>query len=195
MNHQFYTRKGNMTISETISNRRSIRAYLDAPVSTEDLEKIVEAGRWAPNAGPYAISVVRNPEIRQAINDRAHQAMLNSPVEFLRQRAALPGYQPLYSAPVLILLSGPANAPFVAINTAMAAENMILQATALGLGSCLLLSPNSALNGADNADLAGKAGIPEGNALQCAVIVGHAAPENKFTYATRAPKGTLAYVD
>ena len=58
-----------MSISEAIRKRISVRAYLDKPVPGDDLEKIIEAGRWAPNAGPFQISVVRNTELRQKIND------------------------------------------------------------------------------------------------------------------------------
>ena len=108
---------------------------------------------------------------------------------------SLPGYQPLYGAPVLILLSGPTDAPYSAFNAALAAENMLLEATGLGLGSCHMLSPTLALNGRDNRDLAQEAGIPEGYTLQCAVIVGYAAAENKFTVGERTGKGSVNYVD
>ncbi len=184
-----------MSISDTIKKRTSIRAYLDKPVSVEDMEKIIEAGRWAPNAGPFQISVIRNAELRKKINDRAHKAMLNSGIEFLVQRASLPGYQPLYSAPVLILLSGPANAPFGAINASLAAENMILEATGLGLGTCLLLSPTPVLNDADKPDLARAAGVPEGYTVHCTMIVGYAAAENKFSRGERTLKGAVNFVD
>lgn len=184
-----------MDISEAIKKRKSVRAYLDKPVLTDDLEKIVEAGRWAPNAGPFQISVVRNAGLRQKLNDRTHDAMIHSPIEFLRQRASLPGYQPLYGAPVLILLSGPADGPYSAVNAALAAENMLLETTGLGLGSCHLVSPSLALNGKANRDLAQEAGIPEGYTLQCAVIVGYAAAENKFSVGERTRKGTVNYVE
>jgi nitroreductase len=121
--------------------------------------------------------------------------MVLSEREFLRQRAALPGYQPLYAAPVVILLSGPADAPHSARNTALAAENMILQATELGLGTCYLVSPTLALNGADNRDLAQQAGVPDGYAVQCAVAVGYAAAENRFSLGERTRKGSVNYVD
>jgi len=49
-----------MNISEAIAKRKSVRAYLNKPVLTDDLAKIVEAGQWAPNAGPFQISVVRS---------------------------------------------------------------------------------------------------------------------------------------
>jgi FMN reductase [NAD(P)H] len=184
-----------MNISEAIAKRKSVRAYLDKPILADDLAKIVEAGRWAPNAGPFHISVVRNAGLRQRINDRTLDAMVHSSNQFLQQRASLPGYQPIYGAPVLILLSGPADAPHSARNTALAAENMLLQATGLGLGSCYLFSPTLALNGGNNRDLAREAGIPDGYAVQCAVIVGYVAAENKFTVGERTRKGSVNHVD
>lgn len=184
-----------MNIEDAILNRKSIRAYLDKPVSSEDLEKIVEAGRWAPNAGPFQISVIRNKELLKKINDRTHNNMLNSDVEFLRQRASLPGYQPLYGASVVMILSGSDNTPFFVHNTTLAAENMLLAATGLGLGSCFIFSVTSALTGPKNRDLAEEAGIPPGYSAQCAVIVGHAAPENRFSVTERGRKGSVNYVD
>ncbi len=182
-----------MTASEAIRKRKSIRAYQEKPVDSGDLEKIIEAGQWAPNAGTFQISVITDKVLQQNINDLTHQAMKNSPVEFLRQRAALPGYQPLYSAPVLILLSGPEKAPVSPINAALAAQNMILEATELGLGTCFLFSPTSAMNAPENRSVAEEAGIPEGYSLQCAVLVGHPAEENRFSLPNRDPKGKVFY--
>jgi nitroreductase len=184
-----------MNIAEAILKRKSIRAYLDEPVPADDLEKIIDAGRWAPNAGPFQITVIRNADLRKKINDRTLDAMIHSGIEFLQQRAALPGYQPLYGAPVLILLSAPENSPYGAVNAALAAVNMLLEATGLGLGSCFLVSPSLALNGEKNNNLAREAGILEGNGLKCAVIIGYAAAENKFTAGERTRKGSVSYID
>ena len=180
----------NMSIAETIAQRKSIRAYLDKEVAADDLAKIVKAGQWAPNAGP-----IRNPDLLQRINDLTSQAMLASGNDFLIERASLPGYQPLYGAPVLIILSGPTDAPNTALNVATAAENMLLQATELGLGSCFLRSPAFALNAEENRALAQEAGIREGCLMQCAVIVGYTADEDKFRRAERVARGTVQYVD
>jgi len=136
-----------MNVSEAIAKRKSVRAYEDKPISADFLKRVVEAGQWAPNAGPFQISVIQNARLRQRINDRALGAMIHSGNEFSQRRASLPGYQPIYGAPVLILLSAPADAPFGTANTALAAENMLLEATGLGLGSCYLVSPTRALNG------------------------------------------------
>jgi FMN reductase [NAD(P)H] len=185
-----------MDITEAIAKRESIRAYQDNPVPADDLEKIIEAGRWAPNAGTFQISVIRNAELRRKINDRTRDAMVHSGIEFLQSRAALPGYQPLYGAPVLILISTPESSPYGAVDAALAAENMIIEATGLGLGSCFLLSPTLALSGEkNNRELAREAGVPQGYGLKCALIVGQAAAENKFTGGERKRKGSVSYVD
>src|SRR5512136_2694394 len=181
-------------VSAALAKRKSVRACENKPVPTDVLKRIIEAGQWAPNAGPYQISVIKNAGLRQRINDRALHIMVHSGNEFAKQRAALPGYQPIYGAPVLILLSAPADAPFGAPNTALAAENMLLEATGLELGSCYLVSPTRALNGESNHDLAREAGVPKGYTAQCAVIVGYAAAENKFSLGERRKRGTVNYV-
>lgn len=184
-----------MDVSEAIAKRRSVRAYLDKEVPSDDLARIVEAGRWAPNAGTFQIAVIRNPELRQRINDHTLDAMIESGIELLEQRASLPGYQPLYGAPALLLLSAPADAPHGVLNAALAAENMILEATGLGLGSCFLVSPNLALNGEENRTLAREVGIPEGHVLKCAIILGYHAPGDRFSAGKRERKGVVIYVD
>jgi nitroreductase len=184
-----------MNVAETIGKRKSIRAYEDRSVTDDVLAKVVEAGQWPPNAGPYHISVIRNVSLRAKINNKTLNAMINSDNEFSRQRANLPGYQPLYGAPVLIILSAPGDSPFGNVNTALAAENMLLQATEAGLGSCFLVSPTRALNGDSNKDLSKEAGVPEGYVVQCAIIVGYTADENKFSLRERSKKGVVSYID
>ena len=80
-------------------------------------------------------------------------------------------------------------------NVATAAENMLLQATELGLGSCFLRSPASALNAEGNRALAQEAGIPEGCLMQCAVIIDYTADEDKSRRGERVARGTGRHVD
>ncbi|MCH5287237.1 MAG: nitroreductase family protein, partial [Christensenellaceae bacterium] len=40
-----------MELLELMKSRRAIRKYQDRQVSQEDLEKIIEAGTYAPSAG------------------------------------------------------------------------------------------------------------------------------------------------
>jgi FMN reductase [NAD(P)H] len=184
-----------VNVSDAVLKRRSIRSYQDKPVLDDDLAKILKAGQWAPNAGEYNLSVIRNKDLIARINERTLEAMRNSGNEFLMGRAALPGYLPLYGAPVVIFLSGPTEMAITQLNCAVAVENMLLQATELGLGSVFLRSPSYALNNPANAALAAEAGIPAGYQMECGIALGYTDDETKFARMEREPRGTVAYID
>jgi len=183
-----------MNVEQAVLKRRSIRSYHEKSVSDGDLEKIVSAGRWAPNAGPYAMSVIRDKDLMARVNEKTLEAMLASGDEFTVGRASLPGYLPLYGAPVAIVLSAPADAPLGPLNCAVAAQNMLLQATELGLGSCFIRSLTHSLNKPANAELAREAGVPDGYLMQCGVVFGYTDDETKFRRLDPAPKGEVSYI-
>ena len=183
-----------MNVQEAIIKRRSIRSYLDKPVSEADLDTIVASARWASNAGPYCISVIRNKDLMARINAKTLEAMLASGDEFTIGRAKLPGYQPFHGAPVGVIFSGPADAPLAPLNCAHAAGYMILQATEQGLGSCFIRSLAHSLNKPENSALAREAGIPEGHTFQCGVVFGHTDDEMKFRRMDIVPRGEVVYI-
>lgn len=183
-----------MNVSDAIMKRRSIRSYLDRPVSGADLAAVIEAGRWAPNAGEYKMSVIRDKDLMARVNELTLDAMRRSGNEFLMGRAALPGYLPLYEAPVVIFLSGPADMPITQLNCGVAVENMLLRATELGLGSVFLRSPTYSLNDPANAALAAQAGIPEGWKMECGLAIGYTDDATKFARMEREPRGTIAFI-
>ena len=68
-----------MNIYEVIRNRRSVRAYLEKPVSEEALERILEAARLAPsgsNRQARKFVVVTSGETREKIARAAKQDFL-----------------------------------------------------------------------------------------------------------------------
>jgi len=59
-----------MEVLEAIKTRRSIRRYKKAPVSEEAIEKILEAGRWAPSASnlqPWEFITFTDPEVKRRV--------------------------------------------------------------------------------------------------------------------------------
>ena len=183
-----------MNVDEAVLKRKSIRSYRDKAVPEADIAAIITAGRWAPNAGEYTMSVIRDRELLGKIDERTLHAMLASGNDFLVERASLPGYLPTYGAAVVILLSGPKDMAITQLNCAVAAENMLLQATELGLGSCFLRSPAYALNAPENIDLAREAGIPEGSQMECGLALGYTDDEDKFRRMERVPRGSVIYI-
>ena len=160
-----------MDAIDAILKRKSVRSYKKDQISDKDLETILEAGKSGPGGGQYHLSVIQKADLIQKINDRAKQAMLDSGIEFSVKRASIPGYEPVYGAPTLILLS--ADNPGGIASTSCSAENMLVAATALGLGSCYLMSIRGAFGGEDGAAVAQACGLPEGNTVFCGVIVGY----------------------
>lgn len=166
-----------MDMLSTITARKSTRSYSPEPVGKEKLSLLAQAANSAPKAGPFHITVLTNRAIIAEINEKALAAMKMSGNDFLMSRAAIPGYQPLYGAPVLMLFSAPASNPYGNVTAAAAATAVTFAATAIGLGSCYVVTPTLALN--PDAELQRKAGTPEGFSTVCGVLLGFPG-EEKF---------------
>lgn len=119
-----------MDIIKGIQSRRSIRRYTDRPISDEALKLILEAGMSGPscvNARDWSFLVTRDPGILGKMADaNGHPA------------------EPLRKAALGILVLGDLERAFSqakeywVIDGAIAAENMILAAWDLGIGSVWL---------------------------------------------------------
>lgn len=95
------------------------------------------------------MSVFAGPEQLQAVDAAAVAGMARSGVPFLENLAAQEGYHPLYGAAALVVLSAPGGLDekgFNMANVSCAAENMLLAAAGLGLGSCFLMGPMAAFS-------------------------------------------------
>jgi nitroreductase len=114
-----------------LKGRRSIRRYQDKPVPDDLLNEVLEAGRWAPSASnrqPWDFIVVRDPEVRAAVAEHAAYFFIK--------------WAHVEEAPVIIALCGDARNPvyrqFLHEDIGLAGSHMMLQAAALGLGTCWL---------------------------------------------------------
>jgi nitroreductase len=165
-----------MDTIKAIETRRSVRDYIAKPVEENLLETLITAGRSAPKTGTFHISVITNGDTLKTIDDKTLDIMKNS-TGFMKERASLEGYRPLYGAPVFFLISSP-DVPYKETNAACAATNITIAAVALGLGSCYVVSATLAFK--DNPVLQKQVGIPEGYSPVCGVLVGYAGGE-KFS--------------
>ena len=123
-----------------VNNRQSVRAYKSDPVEKEKLERILEAGRLSPsacNAQPWKFIVVDNPELKNKLADATSNKVIGIN-HFTKQ------------APIhIVIVLEPANfnsnfGSFVKdknlplIDIGIVAAHLCLQATAEGLGTCIL---------------------------------------------------------
>lgn len=112
-------------LMEVIQNRRTIRRFKPDPVSEDQIQTVLEAGRWAPsfsNLQPWKFIVVKDPPLKKAIDQAAKESVL---------------HWGIHEAPVAILVCVDRRVdPLHAIETGAAAtQNMTLMAYHLGLGS------------------------------------------------------------
>lgn len=160
-----------METLDTINKRKSVRGYESKDIEKEKLDKVLSVANQAPNAGPFQVTVIQDKELLKELNDATKEFMLNSGNDFFVERASTPGYEPMYGAPCMILLSAPEEG-FGQVNCACSATTMILEATDLGLGTCYVVSPTITLGA--NPDLCKKLSLPEGFIPICGVLIGYA---------------------
>lgn len=111
-----------MEVHDAIRARKSIRAYDPAPVPDEVLNRILEAGRIAPSANnrqPWKFIVVKDMANREKLTDGRW-------AKFLKD------------CPVVIVGCGDltASPEWCVVDTTIALENMVIAATAEGVGTC-----------------------------------------------------------
>ena len=109
-----------MDALEAIRKRRSVRNYTGDPISREDLEIIIDAGRLAAtgyNKQPWDFIVVTN---REMINQ------LKIAAQWMEKAGA-----------IIAVVLDPSTKYWLEDGSA-AIENMLIAATALGYGSCWL---------------------------------------------------------
>lgn len=121
-------------VVETIMSRRSIRNYRQVAVGRDTLNMIMECGINAPNGQnkqSWEVRVVDNPELlaqmSQAMSD-SHPGM-----EFAKEC--------FRGAPVMVFIARDLSYDFSAYDCGLMAENMMLSAWSLGVGSICLGSP------------------------------------------------------
>jgi len=125
-------------ILPVILERHSVRRFDPRPVEREKILACVEAARLAPsaeNAQPCRFIILDDPEIRKTFGEAAFSGLYRA------SRWAL-------NAPVIVVIAvektltagrlGPwiQGTPYYYIDVGIAGEHFVLQAQALGLGTC-----------------------------------------------------------
>jgi nitroreductase len=103
-------------------------------------------------------------------------------------RFASPDFCVFYDAPVLVAICAKHSGPFAAADCWMAAENLMLAACAIGLGSCCIGSAIPALNGPAIKE---ELGIPSDVEVVAPIIVG--VPSSPSIDSPRQPPDILGW--
>ena len=155
-------------MSEALKNllsRRSIRAYKEEQIKDEELQAILEAGKYAPSAAnqqSWHFTVVQNREVLQKINGVVRSALEKSGNPKFIERAKAENFSAFYHAPTYIIVSGDEKAIAPVADSALALGNLFLAAEALGIGSVWIHIVNFLWETEEGKALFKELGVPEG---------------------------------
>lgn len=190
-------------VMNSILSRRSIRKYQEKQLEKEHLETILQAGIYAPNAGgrQSAIFVVcqdrkLNEELGALNIQKLKEILNNRPVE---KRLPLPGaedgIQPksaFRGAPTVVTLFAPKGWYNFTLDCAVAAENMMLAAQSLGVGSCMIARAAETFDTPRGKEIQRKWEISEEYEAKLYVLLGY--PEGDVSPAKPRRDGRILFV-
>ena len=172
-----------MELLELMKYRRSIRRYQARQISKTDMETIMEAGTYAPNAGGGQRSMIVG----------IHNAALAGKIGIMNlarfDRSKLAGSyvsqeQPsiiddpsmksgFYGAPSVCIVFAPKNFLYSVPDAFCCAENMVLMAAELGISSCIAARGEETFDSEIGAALLQEWDIPENYVARCFVLLGY----------------------
>ena len=191
--------KVEMTIFETILARRSVRSYKARRVDRTTISILLEAAVRAPTAihqEPWAFVVIQDKALLRSLSDQAKPLFVAEAQEKGLEHAghsfdifSYPDFNVFYDASTLILICGKTTAPSYAADCWLAAENLMLAACAMGLGTCVI---GSALHALNTPETKIKLNIPEKFCVVAPIVVGF--PDDEITQVLRKNPVILANI-
>jgi nitroreductase len=133
-----------MDVVEAIHQRRSFRSFAGAAIARETLKQLVDAAIQAPSAmneQPWSFTIIQNQALLGHISERAKKHMLaltkGTPAgDHYAKRLGSDDFHIFYHAPALVVISAPLSSRWAVEDCALAAQNLMLAAHAMKLGTC-----------------------------------------------------------
>jgi nitroreductase len=168
-----------MSVMDAIQARRSVRSYAPRRLDQSTIRTLLAAAVRAPtaiHAEPWSFLVVQDPAKLKRLSDRAKRFFVEEARRAHLDRGghALdkfehPDFNIFYDAGTLIVICANPATPFASADCWLAAENLMLAAESMGLGTCVI---GSAVSGLNSPESKAELGIPADLSAIAPVIVG-----------------------
>lgn len=162
-----------MDIGDAMQKRRSIRAYADKPISEDVFEKIIDAARFAPtarNVQPWEFIIVTDPDLLQKLAGIADYG------KFIAQAAACIA---VYCMDTKYYLE----------DGCAATQNILLAATALGVGSCWVAGDKKPYC----AEISALLGVPPSYKLVSLISLGYPKSKDELKAVRKRPVDEMVH--
>ena len=172
-----------MELFELMKHRRSIRKYQDGQISKADLEKIIEAGTYAPNAGGGQRSIIvgiRNQALAEKIGrlnlacfDRSRLSggyVSKEQPSVIDDPSMKSGF---YGAPAVCVVFAQKNFLYSIPDAFCCAENRVLMAAELGISSCIIARGEETFDNKAGEALLQEWESPSNYIARCFVLLGY----------------------
>jgi len=186
----------NMTLRRAIEGRFSVRTFAPEPVTREAVQTLLSMAVRAPTAmhvEPWEFVVVQDVAMLKRISDKARDSMHAMMAEFHRTAANTTlidqtEFDAFHGASTLIVICAPIAGRFAQADCWLAAQNLMLTAFGIGLGTCVIGMSLSALN---LPEVKQELGIPSESQAVAPIIVG--IPCGEVPAVERKPPHVLAW--
>lgn len=156
-------------VVETIMTRRSIRQYKPQAVEREKMQTIVECGINAPNAmnrQAWEVRVVDNADYINGVTELYKKANPKA--------AEDPTFKNMFrNAPTVVFIGRDTQSESSPFDCGLLAENMMISAWSMGIGSCCLGTPARFMRSPEAAEYLQKLGFSEGYELLYCIGFGY----------------------
>ena len=175
---------------EALLARRSVRKYKPRKVEAQTINNLLEAAVRAPTAlgqEPWAFVIIQDKILLKNLSDYAKPLFLNQIHQHHQHHQHhskqaqhkldlfnRPDFNIFHDANTLIVICGKTAAPFFSADCWLAAENMMLAACAMNLGSCVI---GSALSAFEVPEVRTKLRIPDSYSAVAPIVIGY--PDEK----------------
>ena len=169
---------------DTIYQRRSVRSYLKRHVSNNIIDSLIDAAIHAPTAmhqEALAFAVIQDQDLLKRISDHAKKLLAEerkNPASPFHHESldyfTNPAFNIFYGADALVIIFGKSDRPFISADCWLAAENLMLAACHMGIGSCVVGLAVEALN---SKELRNELEIPDNLTAFAPIILGYPSEE------------------
>ena len=176
-------------VVENIMTRRSVRNYKAEPVCREQMAKVMECGIYAPsamNSQGWAVRLVDAPDFIEGVTNIA----IAERPEIKEQE----GFRNIFrNAPTVAFIAIPEQSYSGEFDSGLLAENMMLSAWSMGIGSCCLGSVIPVMNSEAAKPYLERLNLPDGYKLMVAIAFGY--PEGDAPVVPERDAAKAYYID